>query len=230
MKTTKRALPAAANPEPAGASSLPAGSPSRRRRLPQQQRATHTVDVILDAAAGILEEQGFYAYNTNLVAERAGISIGSLYQYFRDKAAITEALIARYHASLANAVSMPQPNCLAPGAHPLRGWIEIEVRHRLHHRMLGRLLDTEAARLPPAYETRQLEAARIAILASCLGKPRIRRQPVLLRDICGIVLGMTDAAPGGTRCNSGSLVARVDRAVLAYLASGIRDRQYTGPC
>jgi AcrR family transcriptional regulator len=63
-----------------------------KRRIPQQQRATGTVAAILEAAAQILEAGGPAAFTTNAVAERAGVSIGTLYQYFADKNAILLAL------------------------------------------------------------------------------------------------------------------------------------------
>jgi AcrR family transcriptional regulator len=52
------------------------------RKQPAQPRSSRTVGVILEAAAHILEQQGFEGYTTNSIAERAGVSIGSLYQYY----------------------------------------------------------------------------------------------------------------------------------------------------
>src|SRR5580698_3835386 len=75
------------------------------RKTPRQKRSVATVGAILDAAARILEKQGFDAYSTNAVAARAGVSIGSLYQYFPGKDAITRALIERECALLLADVS-----------------------------------------------------------------------------------------------------------------------------
>ena len=63
-----------------------------KRRIPRQARAGETVALILEAAAQILEAGGLPAFTTNAVAERAGVSIGTLYQYFADKNAILLAL------------------------------------------------------------------------------------------------------------------------------------------
>jgi AcrR family transcriptional regulator len=68
------------------------------RKSPRQARAQRTVGFILDAAAYILAEQGLDGFNTNRVAERAGVNIASLYQYFPNKAAILAALQARHAA------------------------------------------------------------------------------------------------------------------------------------
>jgi len=63
-----------------------------KRRIPRQARAGETVSLILEATAQILEAGGLPAFTTNAVAERAGVSIGTLYQYFADKNAILLAL------------------------------------------------------------------------------------------------------------------------------------------
>ncbi|HTR88088.1 MAG TPA: TetR/AcrR family transcriptional regulator [Reyranella sp.] len=65
---------------------------AKKRRIPRQNRAEETVSAILEAAAQILEAGGLAAFTTNAVAERAGVSIGTLYQYFADKAALIRAL------------------------------------------------------------------------------------------------------------------------------------------
>ena len=66
------------------------------RKTPRQPRARATVDAILVAAAHILKTQGFERATTNRIAERAGVSIGSLYQYFPNKQAVIAALRERH--------------------------------------------------------------------------------------------------------------------------------------
>ena len=63
------------------------------RKRPRQTRAVATVEAILEAAAHILEAGGLAAFNTNAIAEKAGVSIGSLYQYFPTKEAILARMI-----------------------------------------------------------------------------------------------------------------------------------------
>lgn len=65
------------------------------RRKPSQRRSQVTVTAILDAAARVFEERGFDAGTTNHVAELAGVSIGSLYEYFPNKDAMVVALVER---------------------------------------------------------------------------------------------------------------------------------------
>src|SRR5271168_2785812 len=66
------------------------------RRRPKQRRARVTVEAVLDAVIRILKREGFSAITTNRIAEVAGVSIGSVYQYFPDKRAIFAALHERH--------------------------------------------------------------------------------------------------------------------------------------
>ena len=66
-----------------------------QRRRPKQSRSRATCEAILEAASQILERDGPAGFNTASVAERAGVSIGTLYQYFPDKQAILLAAAQR---------------------------------------------------------------------------------------------------------------------------------------
>jgi AcrR family transcriptional regulator len=66
-----------------------------QRRRPRQARSRATWDAIVEAAAQVLERDGPAGFNTASVAERAGVSIGTLYQYFPDKQAILLAAAER---------------------------------------------------------------------------------------------------------------------------------------
>jgi AcrR family transcriptional regulator len=73
------------------------GSPAMSpRKLPKQERARATVEAILTATAHILVRDGFDAACTNRIAAKAGVSIGSLYQYFPTKEALVAALLERH--------------------------------------------------------------------------------------------------------------------------------------
>jgi len=66
-----------------------------QRRSPRQARSRATWEAIVEAAAQVLERGGAEGFNTTAVAERAGVSIGTLYQYFPDKQAILAAAAKR---------------------------------------------------------------------------------------------------------------------------------------
>ncbi len=67
-------------------------------------RSAATVDAILAAASELIARAGFKALSTNAVAKRAGVSVGSLYQYFPNKAAILGRLIERHIADVEPAI------------------------------------------------------------------------------------------------------------------------------
>src|SRR5262250_1602249 len=66
------------------------------RKSASQQRSRATVDALLEATARILIKEGYDRASTNRIAHVAGVSIGSLYQYFPSKEALVAALIDRH--------------------------------------------------------------------------------------------------------------------------------------
>ncbi len=76
-----------------------------KRRIPRQERAERTVEAIIEGAAQILEAGGLAVLTTNTVAERAGVSIGTFYQYFADKNALLVAMAKREVAATLEAVA-----------------------------------------------------------------------------------------------------------------------------
>jgi len=68
------------------------------RKKPTQDRSKQRVERILDAAARIFADVGYAAATTEAIAERAGVSIGSLYQFFPNKRALFDAVGAQYLA------------------------------------------------------------------------------------------------------------------------------------
>nr|WP_042184068.1 TetR/AcrR family transcriptional regulator [Kibdelosporangium sp. MJ126-NF4]CEL16054.1 Transcriptional regulator, TetR family [Kibdelosporangium sp. MJ126-NF4]CTQ93980.1 Transcriptional regulator, TetR family [Kibdelosporangium sp. MJ126-NF4] len=70
-------------------------SPAPLRRKPVQQRSTKRVEQMLEACAALIEEVGYDGLTTTLIAERAGVAVGSLYQFFPDKRAVVRELTRR---------------------------------------------------------------------------------------------------------------------------------------
>jgi AcrR family transcriptional regulator len=109
-----------------------------KRRIPRQARAAETVAAILEAAAQILEAGGLSAFTTNAVAERAGVSVGTLYQYFGDKTAILLSLAQQEFEKALDNVE----RALKAEAHPLvEGRVRAMVRaiiHAFHGRQRAR--------------------------------------------------------------------------------------------
>ena len=76
----------------------------RKRREPQQSRSQVTVEAILDSVSRVIRERGAAALTTNRIADTAGVSIGTLYQYFSNKQDIFNALHERQFGRMAERV------------------------------------------------------------------------------------------------------------------------------
>ncbi|XDZ52106.1 TetR/AcrR family transcriptional regulator [Neisseriaceae bacterium CLB008] len=79
-------------------------APQKPRKLPKQARAQYMVNIILEATARILAKRGYAGTNTNLIASEAGVSVGSIYQYFPNKDALISALHERHAEQMAEII------------------------------------------------------------------------------------------------------------------------------
>ena len=104
---------------------MPKARAKPRPRRPRQRRALETVDVIVRATTQILSREGVERLTTNRVAEKAGVSIGSVYQYFPDKDALIDEVRRRYEEAFRERML---GLVAAIGALPLREAIDCCVR------------------------------------------------------------------------------------------------------
>ncbi|MBN3751415.1 TetR/AcrR family transcriptional regulator [Paraburkholderia sp. Tr-20389] len=188
----------------------------RPRKTPTQSRAEETVASIIEAAAQILETEGFDGFNTNAVAARAGVSIGSLYQYFPGKDALTVALIRRetqrFHEDVAVALTQRS------GKAALEYLIGAAVRQQLQRPRLARLLDIEEGRPAVRGEVAKPELERMATDIIKRAIPRHASPEVAAGDLFAMVRGMVDAAGERGETDIEYLEYRVNAAVFGYLS------------
>jgi len=107
---------------------MPKRSPKPARRLPKQRRSEETAGVILDAAAQVLVREGYARATTNRIALRAGVSVGSIYQYFDDKNAIFDALIDRFFGIVVDAVRSDPVDASLPLQEVTRRLVTVGLR------------------------------------------------------------------------------------------------------
>src|SRR5215471_18600028 len=126
------------------------------RKSASQERSRATVDALIEATARILVKEGFDKASTNRIAEKAGVSVGSLYQYFPCKEALVAAVMERHNQELMQVVRGALVEVAAlPMEHAVRTLVAAAIKaHRVDpklHRVLaeqiprtGRLENIEA--------------------------------------------------------------------------------------
>ena len=194
------------------------------RKAPRQSRAVHTVEALLEAAALVLEADGLEGFNTNVVAQRAGASVGSLYQYFPSKEALTLALMLREKRRFYDALVAAQalPTC----REALASLIDQCASQQLTRPNLARLLDQEEGR--PEFRAALSDSSSfLDILSAVLAKPGgpvhliddASRRGVAAADLAAMIRGMTDAAGERGEREVADLAHRIGAAVFGYLVA-----------
>ena len=149
------------------------------RKQPVQRRAVQTVDAILEAAAYILVRDGWERFTTNRVAERAGVNIASLYQYFPGKEAIVAELQRRHRGKVG--VALPAAHA-ALGSQPdlrrrLRLVVDAAVREHsvapALHRVFAEELPRRARRHSPSDEAAEQQFWRSLVGRSAARLPDV---------------------------------------------------------
>lgn len=117
------------------------------RRTPTQDRAHLTIEVLLEATAQVLVEVGYARLSTNRVAKKAGVSVGTLYQYFADKDALLLALAQRVaERQVAVITAQLAHSADAPLQDAVRGLIQGLVEAKRVEPELSQALATELPR------------------------------------------------------------------------------------
>ena len=139
------------------------------RKRPRQARSRATVDAVLEATARVLVKRGFDGLTTNLVAEAAGVSIGSLYQYFPNKAALVGALIEK-HVDAMQSLALAELTRVAqlPMPEAIRSVIEVMIRAHAVSPELHRVLTEQVPRVGRMAKLREIEAITHRMVAGLL--------------------------------------------------------------
>ncbi len=128
---------------------------TKPRKFASQERSRATVDALLDATARILVKEGFDKASTNRIAEVAGVSVGSLYQYFPSKEALVAAVIERHQQEIMQTVRHELADVLAqPVGKAVRKLVAAAVKA---HRVDPRLHRVLAEQIPRVGKLERLE-------------------------------------------------------------------------
>jgi len=193
-----------------------------KRRLPKQQRSRQTVEAVLDAVVAILKRDGIAGVTTNRIADVAGVSIGSVYQYFPHKRAIFAALHDRHVDDISQLIARTLVEHATSSLEDfVRALVEALIEAhasdpQLHH-ALGQV--PHGAHGAHTLSTRLRDTFMLAISA------RTKERPRDLERMLFVLPHMVEALAHGAafeRPPRLSLAAAKDeavRAVLAYLRS-----------
>jgi AcrR family transcriptional regulator len=171
---------------------------SEPRKVPRQSRSKATVDVLLTAAARVLVADGYEGANVNRIAEVAGVSVGSLYQYFPSKEALVAAVIKRQSEQMI-AVFMGHVMAYAhlPPAESIRGCIECALRAHTVDPVLRKVLVEQVPRLGIFFQVDEFEEHLAIMLRGYLefhrDEVRPRDHALAVRLLVNAVQGMAYA-------------------------------------
>lgn len=187
------------------------------RKAPLQARSSATVQVILQAATRVLSKESLAGFNTNRIAEVAGVSVGSLYQYFPNKEALVTALIEDAQTALTLQVqTLVQATEGQSLDDKLRALADLAVRQQFANPLLSAALDHEEKRLPLQNRLKQTETqlvhAVLTMLRPC--SPNISEAEV--RDMFVITKALVESEADG-RAPPADLQRRLIRAAKGYL-------------
>lgn len=195
------------------------------RKRPRQRRSAATWEAILDAAAQLFQALGYNATTTNRVAERAGVSVGSFYQYFPDKDAVLLALAERHLREAAAALNATFER-LERDRPDLDGTLAllIDAAVNLHERdpAMHRLLFDQAPRTPESVRyLRGLEEMLAGAVAGQLERleaggpsPKVRAL-LLVQGLEAQIHGALLAPPA--RASRDEVIAEIQRLWRAAL-------------
>src|ERR1700739_3843123 len=195
------------------------------RREPQQLRARQTVDAILEAVIRILKREGPDAVSTNRIAEVAGVSIGSVYQYFPDKRAIFAALHQRHIEQIDRMMeSALIQNASAPLDRLMRALVDAMIDA---HSADPELHDLLLAQVPPRSGGAKSFAERMHgafLLAISARSSELKKGHSRDKQVFGVTHMVEWLCHGAVRQRPPRLSlaeskAQIVRAILAYLHS-----------
>jgi AcrR family transcriptional regulator len=193
------------------------------RRRPRQRRARETVEAVLDAVIRILKRGGVRAITTNRIAEVAGVSIGSVYQYFPDKGSIFNALHQRHIDQVDRLIQRTLvEHASSPLEELMRGMIEAMIEAHATDPELYQLLLAEVPHNADGTKgfAERLHGAFLLAISSRAHELKKRRN---LDTVAFIVVQMVEALSHGAVLRRPAKLSLEDakeeavKAVLAYL-------------
>jgi len=163
------------------------------RKSPHQRRARQTVDAIIEATARILVKRGWAETNTNIVARQAGVSVGSLYQYFPNKESLIVALNRRHAKRVHSLVELELRRCAGkPLEAAVAALVHVIVTVHLENPELDRMLETELSYFDVPLEERKGENI-LDCASRFFEEHRLRIVPQDMRLVTDVVMTIIES-------------------------------------
>nr|WP_301272652.1 TetR/AcrR family transcriptional regulator [Gluconobacter kondonii] len=188
------------------------------RKTARQRRSEATVDAVVEAAARILEGKGDLSYTTNAIARTAGVSIGSLYQYFPNKDAITRALIRRELKSLEDQLGPVFAAPTAPSA--LADFAAAAAAYQMRRPTLARRLDEQEEKVAAPDDLAPARVRIMELLSAVIQGHGIAADTALLEDLMAVARSLTDAAGHRGETDIARLARKIEFAMMAVATAG----------
>jgi AcrR family transcriptional regulator len=204
------------------------------RKQATQARAVGTVDVILKATARILMKEGYDHASTNKIAAAAGVSIGSLYQYFPSKEALVAALAERHIQDMKAILREKVPRLLAlPFEEAIEQVVRLMVEAHAVDPKLHKVLVEQVPRVGKLHEVEGMEREMIELTRAYLESKRAELDVEDLDLSAYIVVGMVESLTHAAVLTRPELlgeafIREVTRAVVRYLSPRARPLQSGG--
>ena len=208
---------------------------TKPRKNASQERSKATVDALLAATTRVLVKEGYDRASTNKIAEAAGVSIGSLYQYFPSKEALVAAVIDRHMSEMMEIIRdaflrfgpLPLPDAV-------RGLVKVFMDAHRHEPKLHRVLVEQIPRVGNLEQIERVDEEAMALVRAYL---EAHREEIVIDDIdmasfiCVMsVEAMTHAAVlrRPELLDNPRFIEEVAALVTRYLTSGEAPIAYAG--
>ncbi len=209
---------------------MPRAPATKPRKSASQERSRLTVDALLEATARILVKQGYDRASTNRIAALAGVSVGSLYQYFPSKESLVAAVVARHNqemldvlrTALEEVASQPLPVAL-------RKLVAATIDAHQVDPALHRIFAEQVPRMGQLAEIEGLQRETAALIRSYLEARRAELAIADLETATFICVSTVETLaheyvirhPRATAAQQDAFVVEVTRMVLGYLRGDV---------
>jgi AcrR family transcriptional regulator len=155
--------------------------PTNPRKSASQERSRATVEALLDATARVLRRDGYDRASTNRIAATAGVSVGSLYQYFPNKEALVAALVARHNREMLQLLRDALREVASLDlASAIRELVRAAVEAHLVDPALHRIFDEQVPRTGQLAKIEALQGETFQLVRTYLEE---RRKEISVRDL-----------------------------------------------